>query len=153
MASPRSRLPRVYRLFFLVIEPTSALVGAYFTHFRQGHYLRMLDDAAPDTAVPRATSVALSQLANMFLFFALNEALVLRATGDLRVWRTVLAVLLLADVGHLYSMRALGPAIYYNAGDWNASDYGNVPWVMLGATLRICFLLGVGFSATELRLR
>ena len=46
--------------------------------------------------VPTSTSIVLSQLANLYLLFALNEALVLRATGDLRVWQTVLFVLLVA---------------------------------------------------------
>lgn len=144
-------LPFLYRFFFLVLEPISALVGAYFCHLRQARYLTLLD--GPSAIFPSSTggpalgtSVALSQLANMYLFFALNEAIVLRSTGDLRVWKTVLFVLLLADFGHLYSMKELGPQIYYNVLGWNAGDLGNVPWVYAGATLRICFLAGVGMG-------
>lgn len=144
-------LPFLYRFFFLVLEPISALAGAYFCHFRQARYLELLD--APSAAVSTVggvpalgTSVAMSQLASMYLFFALNEAIVLRSTGDLRVWRAVLTVLLLADFGHLYSIRGLGPSIYYNVLGWNAGDLGNVPWVYTGATLRICFLAGVGMG-------
>lgn len=145
-------LPFLYRFFFLVLEPISALVGAYFCHFRQARYLELLHapsaaaaaDAGGEPAL--ATSVALSQLANMYLFFALNEALVLRSTGDMRVWRVVLFVLLLADVGHLYSMRGLGWQVYVNVLGWNAGDWGNVPWVYAGATLRVCFLAGVGMG-------
>ncbi|KAL6866990.1 hypothetical protein J3F83DRAFT_98368 [Trichoderma novae-zelandiae] len=139
------RLPLAYRLFFLLLEPISALVGAYYTHFHQHRYLQLLHGAtAPAQLVPLGTSVAMSQLANMYLFFALNEALVLRATKDPRVWRAVLLVLLIADVGHLYSMKELGPEIYYNVTGWNAGDVGNVPWVYAGASMRLCFLAGVG---------
>ncbi|ATY60131.1 hypothetical protein A9K55_006184 [Cordyceps militaris] len=145
-------LPLLYRVFFLFLEPISALVGAYFCQVRQARYLALLDgpSAAAATyatgAPPLGTSVALSQLANMYLFFALNEAVVLRSTSDLRVWKAVLAVMLLADLGHLYSMSALGPRIYYDVLGWNAGDWGNVPWVYGGATLRVCFLAGVGMG-------
>ena len=149
------RLPTIYRLFFLVLEPLSALAGAYFNQFRQAHYLWLLDGAsAPGTGsgpVPLATSVAMSQLANMYFFFALNEALVLRVTSEQRVWRTVLLGLLIADFGHLYSMKALGHRIYWDVLGWNAGDWGNVPWVYAGATLRICFLMGVGLGGAGAR--
>lgn len=145
-------VPLIYRLFFLILEPISALAGAYFNHFRQSHYLELLDSAsAPANAasLPLSTSVAMSQLANMYFFFAINEALVLRSTWDVRVWRTVLFVMLVADFGHLYSMKALGPRIYYDVLGWNAGDMGNVPWVYAGATLRICFLAGVGMGDSK----
>lgn len=151
MASQRVgfRLPAAYRVFFLLIEPLSALAGAFYNHFRQKRYLELLDAASAPSDVSLSTSVAMSQLANMYLFFALNEALVLRSTWDLRVWRTVLLVLLIADVGHLYSMWELGPGIYYNVTGWNAGDWGNIPWVYAGATMRICFLAGVGLEDSK----
>jgi hypothetical protein len=141
-----TRFPLAYRLFFLYLEPISALVGAFYTHFRQQRYLELLNSptAPPEHHVPLSTSVAMSQLANMYFFFAINEALVLRSTRDLRVWRTILLVLLIADFGHLYSMKELGPEVYYNVAGWNAGDIGNVPWVYAGATMRMCFLAGVG---------
>lgn len=144
-------LPLIYRFFFLVLEPISALVGAYFCHFRQSRYLQLLEGSSTSSTLlstdpALGTSVAMSQLANMYLFFALNEAIVLRSTGDMRIWKTVLTVLLLADFGHLYSMKELGWPIYYNVLGWNVGDLGNVPWVYAGATLRICFLAGVGMG-------
>ncbi|KAF7564002.1 hypothetical protein G7046_g96 [Stylonectria norvegica] len=151
MAPPQTafRIHVVYRVFFLLIEPLSALVGAFYTHCRQREYLEFLNAATTPREVPLGTSVAMSQLANMYFFFALNEALVLRSTADLRVWRAVLLVLLIADLGHLYSMSALGADIYYNVTGWNVSDLGNVPWVYAGATLRICFLAGVGLGESR----
>lgn len=143
------RIHVIYRVFFLLIEPLSALVGAFYSHFRQQEYLSLLNAASTGADVPLSTSVALSQLANMYLFFALNEALVLRSTADLRVWRAVLLVLLLADLGHLYSLRELGLGIYYGFTEWNVSDLGNVPWVYVGATMRVCFLAGIGLGESR----
>lgn len=143
------RLPLIYRLFFLLVEPVSALAGAFYNHFWQTKYLRLLHASsapADASALPLSTSVAMSQLANMYFFFAINEAFVLRSTWDMRVWRTVLLMLLVADLGHLYSMKELGPEIYYDVLGWNAGHWGNVPWVYAGATLRICFLAGIGMG-------
>lgn len=149
-------LPLVYRLFFLFIEPVSALVGAYYAHFQQRDYLLLTDSASTPvlTPIPTGTSIVLSQLANLYLLFALNEALVLRSTSDLRVWKTVLFVLLLADLGHLYSIKALGLDVYlpWNFRRWNAIDWGNIPFVYLGATMRTAFLADVGMGASKKRL-
>ncbi|KAK8049846.1 hypothetical protein PG994_011576 [Apiospora phragmitis] len=141
-------LPLPYRLFFLVIEPISALVGAYYAHFRKADYLTLTHapTAPSGDAILAGTSIVLSQLANLYLLFALNEALVLRATSDMFVWKTVLFVLLLADLGHLYSVAALGPRVYWDVASWNAIDWGNVPFVYLGASMRLAFLLGVGIG-------
>ncbi|RDA89002.1 hypothetical protein CP532_0602 [Ophiocordyceps camponoti-leonardi (nom. inval.)] len=148
------RLPLIYRAFFLFIEPISALAGAYYSHFRQSDYLQLLDTASSPSnttidTMTTTTSVALSQLANMYFFFALIESLVLRSTWDLRVWRTVLLVLLIADFGHLYSLLALGPAVFYDVSTWNVSLFFNIPWVYAGATLRMCFLAGVGLQLSK----
>ncbi|KAI1742291.1 hypothetical protein F4680DRAFT_45781 [Xylaria scruposa] len=147
MAPRKTVLPLTYRVFFLIIEPLSALVGAFYAHFRQDAYLRLTDaSSAPSQAIPLGTSIALSQLANLYLLFALNEALVLRCTGDLTVWKVVLLVLLVADFGHLLSVSAHGSWIYWDFTRWNAIDWGNVPFVYLGASMRIAFLSGVGLG-------
>ncbi|KAH9903616.1 hypothetical protein F4778DRAFT_91697 [Xylariomycetidae sp. FL2044] len=149
MAPRQTVLPLVYRLFFLIVEPLSALVGAFYAHFRQAEYLGLTTHAAAPalTVVPPGTSTVLSQLANLYLLFALNEALVLRATGDLRVWKTVLFGLLIADLGHLYAVGAQGGSwVYWDAARWNAIDWGNVPFVYLGACMRLAFLAGIGLG-------
>jgi hypothetical protein len=136
-----------YRLFLLYIEPMSTIVGAYFAHFLPRTYLQLTHAAsAPDAALPLppATTVVLSQLANLYLLFAINEALVLRATNDLKVWRVLLFGLLLADFGHLYSVHQLGFRVYFQFWAWNAMDWGNVGFVYLGAATRIAFLSGLG---------
>ena len=149
MPSSNFKLPTIYALFFLFIEPISALVGAYFAHFRQKDYLMLthaLSSPSSTSEIPLSTSVALSHLANLYLLFTINEALVLRSTGDLKVWRTVLAGLLLADFGHLYSVKELGPEIYWKAWEWNSMHWGNVGFVCAGAAMRISFLSGLGLG-------
>lgn len=140
-------LPLPYRLFFLLIEPIATLAGAYFAHFDQRTYLELTHAASTPSPIPLCTSIAMSQLANLYFAFALSEALVLRSTSDLRVWKTVLFCLLVADFGHLYTVAVLGSQIYWSVLKWNAIDWGNIAFVYLGASMRIAFLAGVGFSA------
>lgn len=141
----RTGISGIYRAFFLFVEPVSALVGAYFAFFEQNAYLQLTHaSSAPEATIPLSTRIILAQLSNLYLFFAINEALVLRSTTDVTVWRTVLFALLLADCGHLYSVRALGSQIYWNFVSWNAIDWGNVGFVYVGAMMRLSFLLGVG---------
>ncbi|KAI1074477.1 hypothetical protein F5B20DRAFT_435959 [Whalleya microplaca] len=148
MAPRQTILPFAYRAFFLIIEPISALVGAYYAHFRQDEYLTMTHAETAPSPIPLGTSIVLSQLANLYFLFTLNEALVLRCTGDLRVWRTVLFGLLVADFGHLYSVSALGSWVYWDVTRYNAIDWGNVPYVYLGASMRIAFLAGIGLGGS-----
>ncbi|KAK6388319.1 hypothetical protein LTR65_007997 [Meristemomyces frigidus] len=138
-------LPLIYTAFFLYIEPFATAVGAYYAWFRQDEYMHLTYPAlAPIPVTPRE-SIVLLQLANLYLVFALTEALVLRAAPDNpRVWRTLLLGLLIADFGHLYSVHALGWAFYYRFWAWNSIHWGNLGFVYVGASLRMAFLLGVG---------
>lgn len=144
----------IYRVFLLYIEPLSTIVGAFFAHFLPRTYLDLTHSpSAPPIGAPLpiSTTVVLTQLANLYLLFAINEALVLRATNNLTVWRTLLFGLLIADFGHLYSVRELGYHLYWQFWAWNAMDWGNIGFVYLGATTRIAFLCGVGVRKTPLR--
>ncbi|PSK60246.1 Tryprostatin B 6-hydroxylase [Elsinoe australis] len=145
-----SRLPLLYRLFFLYIEPVATAVGAYYAHFGQKDYLAMtVPSLSPTLLGPsKVESIVLTQLANMYFVFALNEALVLRATTSREVWRTFLLGLLIADFGHLYSVNTMGLPTYWRFWEWNAIYWGNLGFVYVGALLRTCFLLDVGFASS-----
>ena len=150
MVASEPPISRVYRYFFLYIEPISALVGAYYSFSQQQIYLDLTHGkSTPINGIPISTQIVLAQLANLYLLFALNEALVLRATTDLKVWRAVLLCLLIADIGHLYSVNAKGWSIYWNVLAWNAIDWGNVGFVYAGAAMRLSFLLEYGVRKTS----
>jgi hypothetical protein len=134
-----------YRLVFLYLEPLSIFTGAVYAHLLQSTYLDLTHAAsAPGLSVPISTAIVMSQLANLYLGLGLLEAFVLRATAELKVWRCFLAILLLADIGHLYSVAPVGTAIYWEYWRWNAIDWGNVGFVYFLAITRTLFLLGVG---------
>ncbi|KAI9844318.1 MAG: hypothetical protein M1838_002223 [Thelocarpon superellum] len=126
MAPTSFKLPVIYRLFLLTIEPIATLI-------------------------PLVTQVILTQLANLYFCLALNEALVLRCTSDLRVWRTLWLGLLIADFGHRYRVHSPGSTVYWNVLHWSPMDWGNIGFVYGGALMRICFLSGLGLPTMSVR--
>lgn len=144
-----SGIPSIYRLVFLYIEPLSTFTGAVYAHYLQSKYLDLTHTASAPlagTAIPISTSIVLTQLANLYLLLCINEALVLRATQDLNVWKTFIIGLLIADFGHLYSVRLVGSWVYWKFWYWNAIDWGNVGFVYFLAVVRIAMLANVGFK-------
>lgn len=147
-------IPFLYRLFFLWIEPVSALAGAFYAHVYPSTYLYLTHSPSfpsPFLATPIGTTAVLSQLANLYFLFALNEALVLRSTKDVKVWKTLLFGLLVADLGHLWSIRGTGTPweVYVTCWAWNEMAWGNVGFVYAGALMRCCFLVGVGLGGRQ----
>ena len=150
----------IYRLFFLYIEPISALVGAYYAAFKPITYLELLSptpaqlysstspQSTPNTLNVQTLS-SLYQLANLYLLFALNEHFVLSRSSSLRTWRTLLVGLLIADFGHLATMVpvALQPGgrgleeVFVKWWTWNAMEWGSLGFVYVGAGMRVSFLV------------
>jgi hypothetical protein len=147
-AASGSGIPLPYKLFFLYIEPISALAGAYHAAFEPQRYLEDLRwrnaDAIPTSH--QTVTMSLSQLANLYLLFALNEHLVLSSTPSLRVWKRLLFCLLIADLGHLFTILPVGLDAFWAFSEWNAMMWGSIGFVYLGATMRMCFLLNVGLG-------
>ncbi|KAI0705732.1 hypothetical protein C8T65DRAFT_652597 [Cerioporus squamosus] len=153
-------IPLAYRLFFLYIEPISALLGAFYAGWQPAQYLAYLTTSAP-TLPPSpgagpdtSTTIALQQLANVYVLFAINEHFVLSSTASRRTWRALLAGLLVADVGHLLTMvpmareRGFGE-VFGRFWAWDAMLWGSVGFVYAGASMRTVFLLGVGMRGCE----
>lgn len=139
--------PWFYRLVFLYLEPISITAGAAQAYFFQEAYLSLTHASSAPSTVPVSTSIVLTQLANLYLGLALTEALILRVTSEYRVWKTLIIVLLIADVGHLYSVLPIGfSRAFLEYWNWNAIDWGNVGWVYFLALTRISMLCGIGFG-------
>jgi hypothetical protein len=145
-------IPLPYTVFFLWVEPVATLIGAFFAAFRPRDYLELTHAASSPTkllAVPTSELVVLQQLGNLYTVFALLEAFVLRSTSDIKVWRTFLIALLIADFGHLLACYPIGLQSYYDVPSWNAMYYGNYLFVYVGAAFRTSFLLNIGMGGAR----
>ncbi|KAI0328241.1 hypothetical protein GY45DRAFT_1282258 [Cubamyces sp. BRFM 1775] len=153
-----SSIPLAYRLFFLYIEPISAIVGAFYAGIKPSEYLTYLASSSALEKLAQGpttpTLISLYQLSNLYLLFALNEHLVLSSTASLRTWRRLLFCLLIADFGHLATMVPLAQEkgfaeVFLYFWKWNAMEWGSVGFVYAGATMRSSFLRGIGLEDAQ----
>ncbi|KAH6989096.1 hypothetical protein BKA56DRAFT_629014 [Ilyonectria sp. MPI-CAGE-AT-0026] len=145
MATQRPlNIPFAYRALFLYFEPFAALGGSVLLHFFPTIFLNTMSltaKYAPDN------QVIYEQLAATYVLFAFNEAVVLRITNDIRVWRGILMGILLCDAIHLYgSWAALGSAVFWDPRTWRPEDWVNLGSLWGQAFVRLAFLAGVGIQ-------
>ncbi|KAH7141444.1 hypothetical protein B0J13DRAFT_556847 [Dactylonectria estremocensis] len=136
-------IPLVYRALFLYYEPFVAFLGAGIVHFTPAKFLNTMSSNAkyaPDN------KVIYDQLAATYFLIAFNNAVVLRVTNDIQVWRAMQIGMLLCDVLHLYGSRiTLGSLVFWDPRSWRREDWVNMGSLCGPAAIRLAFLAGVQF--------
>lgn len=85
----------------------------------------------PTPATDHSRLVAL-QLGNIYLLMAMVGLAVLNSTSELKVVRSYLVALWIADLGHIYvCYHVLGLQRFIDVASWNSMTWGNV-----GVTVR-----------------
>jgi hypothetical protein len=106
-------IPWPYTLYFLYLDPLFAIFGTLLIIFNPVKFLTSTSPFPLASSISIAISqptiapiiqLLLTNIAALYLLLALNEGLVLRASGEIRVWKAVLSSLVVADVGHLYAV-------------------------------------------------
>lgn len=129
---------------FLYFEPFAALFGAVLLHFRPEIFLNTM---SPVARYATDNQVIYDQLSATYTLFAFNEAVVLRITKDLRVWKALLVGILVCDAIHLYgSWAALGGAVFWDVRSWRAEDWANLGSLWGQGAFRVAFLAGIGLK-------
>jgi len=135
-------IPLPYRILFLYFEPFMAFFGAVICHFDP---TRFLNTMSPTAVYAPSNQVIFDQVAATYTLFAFNEAVVLRVTNELRVWKTIMIGILICDAIHLYaSYVALGPAAFWDPRLWRLEDAVNLGILWGQSAFRIAFLLDIG---------
>lgn len=144
-----SSIHPLYRLWHLYIEPFSAVLGAMLCTRSPLLYLSVMSPGANRSHYHPEVQVVFDQLAATYLLFAFNQAIVLRmADGNLRIWRGLLAGMLLCDLVHI---RGTGLALSHagvlaDVAKWRLYDWINVVMLIIPTVMRSAFLAGVGVS-------
>lgn len=87
----------------------------------------------------------LHQLAAMFAFVAVTLGGILRISNEIKVWRIIIAGVLLVDVAMLASLyTSLKQQDRLGLGAMRAADWGNILFTLLVTVIRTFFLAGVG---------
>lgn len=134
-------VPLPYRLLLLWIEPLCAFNGALLCLFAPALFLDTFT-----TAPYRADhQIMFDQLAATYILFAFNQAIVLRMTNDLRVWKGIITGILICDVVHLYgAWNVMGTQAFLDPRLWRASEAVNFALLYGPGALRIAFLMELG---------
>ena len=107
-----------------------------------------LETMAPNATYDARYQVILDQVSALYLLFAFNEAVVLRVTGELKVWKAILAGIIVCDVFHIYATAgALGISSFLDPSTWRSHDWFNICFLFGMIPVRISFILGFGFPS------
>ena len=111
MASSSSHIPLLYRIFCLYFEPLADLGGTYLCYFQPSKFVHTTtlpltagNGNNPNLAISLLNKLFLTEIAGLYAFLGVNEALVLRFSNDPRLWRAVEFSQCLADVSHLLAV-------------------------------------------------
>ena len=153
-------IPLPYRILLLWFEPLAALNGAYLSHFDPAYFLNVMTPQAynpsfsplsrPSPSDPKQsiydprTQIIYTLLASTYVLFAFNEAVVLRITDDIRVWKALVLGILLCDAGHLWAAwKVLGDG---GVAGLRWEDWVNLVMILGPGALRVALCLGVGIK-------
>lgn len=143
-------IPFLYRLLFLYLEPAGAFFGTAVNILDPLRYLQSLSPTATAAAYSPLAQPIYDQLAAHLLFFSWSQAVVLRSTGDIRVWKALLFGMFLCDVLHLFaSYRVLGPEVFFSPSLWRWEEWVNFIMLYGPGGLRLAFCAGVGVRRGE----
>lgn len=139
-----SRIPFIYQLWHLRLEPLVALSGVYQLHWQPSYYFEWM----PQTSrYSPESQIVYHQFAASYLLFAVVEALIPRVTNDVEDWMAVVLALLLSDAGHTYaSWVEMGTRHFFCPWLWQGKDTIWMITFVAPSLLRAAFLLEVGLS-------
>lgn len=144
MSNELPHIPLIYRIFFLYMEPVMAFNGAILCHWYPTIFLNTMSATAKYAP---SNQVIYDQLAATYVLFSFNQAVLLRTSKDLKVWKTVLVGILLCDFIHLYSMWCvMGTQVFLSPQLWRSEDWVNLVLLYGPVVLRSSFLAEVGFK-------
>jgi len=141
---PYRNIPLFYRLWHLYLEPLFAISGAYYLHFAPALYHNFMPRSTNYNA---SSQIVYDQLASSYLFFAFVEGVLLRVVDNLRMWRWIVAALLLCDVGHCYAAWCeIGTDGLLDLSLWTGEVGVANLLTVLPLFTRLAFVMGVGMG-------
>lgn len=149
--TPPIHIPWPYKAMFLYFEPLAAFNGAVMTLTRPVSYLQVMSPMATLSTYSPLEQPVYDQIAALLVLFAWCQAIVLRVTSEIRVWKYLLFGMLICDVIHLYAAyQILGPQIFFDPRRWRLEEWVNFVMLYGPGTLRLGVCLGVGLGEEKI---
>ncbi|KAK4453512.1 hypothetical protein QBC34DRAFT_208741 [Podospora aff. communis PSN243] len=148
-----SELPTFPHLVFTILEPISLLAGAFPAILSPAWFIsQQIDSPVPVSSTAQAELVA-QQLGNCYFLAFLLGVAVLYSTTEIRVVRSYLFALWIADISHIaITMFGLGYGATMAPGSWNSMAWGNIGVTGFLFLTRSAYFIGV-FGSDKPQLR
>jgi hypothetical protein len=145
-----SHIPLFYRIVLLWYEPIAAGLGIYLTLAAPDAYLNSF---IPSTLAVRNPlhDMLFNQLGAAFFYVATSQAILLRYTNDIGVWKILNGCLLGWDIILLYSFwNGLWMQGRLAPGNWRSEDLSALIPTMFMTVVRAAVVAGVGLRTSKL---
>jgi len=122
-----SQLPTFPRIIFTIVEPLSLLGGAGGGIFQPAWFISQQIPSPGAVESTEHSRLVAQQLGNCYFLLFLIAVGVLSSTSELKVVRSYLMGLWIADIGHV-GLTAFGLGYHHTlaVGQWNAMTWGNI---------------------------
>ncbi|KAF1816566.1 hypothetical protein P152DRAFT_388585 [Eremomyces bilateralis CBS 781.70] len=140
-------MPLPYRIAFNWIEPFVATSGALQAYFAP-HSLQQIE--TPSIPYHPRLQPLFTQRTGLWLLLAFNDAVTLRATRDVRIWRLVLAAGLFSDIFYTLSiLEERGAARFWNPAAWDVNDWTCLALTIPAMVVKLACVAGVGLKTSK----
>jgi len=147
----KSTLTAIYRFTFLWYEPIGCLSGVYANSFDPDRFLRVY---VPDAARNPAHDILHSFISGAMVSFAIIQAVLLRYTDDVNVWKIVNVSMIAWEVCILYGCyTALASQGRLALGTWRMDDWMAVGLPTLVGMVRVLYVAGAGLDGSPTTMR
>jgi hypothetical protein len=144
MGSSVHPIPVLYRVTFNWIEPFLASAGALQAYF----FPQSLQEIeTPSILYHPNLQPLFTQRTGSWLLLAFNDAVTLRATRDVRIWRLILAAGLLSDLFYTLSiLEERGAARFWNPVVWDGNDWITILLTVPAMVIKASCVAGIGLK-------
>lgn len=147
MLSTDPYIPFAYRGLLLYLEPFFAFNGSMLCLFAPDVFLNTY---SPTLRYSPDSQIIYDQLAATYLLFAFNQLVVLRITNDLRVWKAIVAGILVCDTVHLWAgLKVMGIELFMSPWMWRLEDWIAMLTLLIPVSMRVAFLSEVGIKRND----
>ena len=129
----------------LYFEPLCAINGAILALFCPTSLFSIMLPPNTSISITAIHEFLITNIASLWLFFAIIEAIVLRLTSDLKIWCAVVGAMLVSDIGFLYAPQRILPGwdVYWRVDQWRWEEWVNIGSSSLLLLIRVAFLVWV----------
>jgi len=144
MSVSQHPVPLIYRIAFNWVEPFFATAGALQAYI----FPRSLQEIeTPSIKYSPILQPLFTQRTGAWLLLAFNDAVTLRATQDIIIWRLILAGGLFSDFFYTLSiLEDRGSAKFWDPMAWDMNDWITITLTVVPMAIKLACVAGVGFG-------